>query len=251
MVKTTKATFERAEADRKRYEALITAHEISRSEYDLRATEAITARHQFEAAEASLGASRARIEAVKQQLAQKKSQVNIASTAPEQIAIAKSHIESAAGSLIRSQAALRDAKLNLGYTTIIAPISGVVGRRSLERGQRVQAGQLILTMAPLDDVWVIAHYKETQLGRIRIGQKVKVLVDTYNREYDGIVETIGSATGARYSLLPAENATGNYVKVVQRIPVRIQMLNWRVRAGPFFRGRSVGGRVDAASKSAR
>ena len=104
---------------------------------------------------------------------------------------------------------------------IKSPVDGIVGRKSVEIGQNVQPGQELLTIVPLNDVWVIANFKETQLRKMRSGQPVKIDVDAYGREYKGHVDAIGGATGAMYSLLPPENATGNYVKVVQRIPVRI------------------------------
>jgi membrane fusion protein (multidrug efflux system) len=123
----------------------------------------------------------------------------------------------------QAYAALEQAQLNLQYTTIVAPVSGVVGQRSVQPGQYLSAGQELLSIVPLDsnNIWVTANFKETQLGAVRPGQPAKISVDTYGREYDGRVDSIAAATGARYSLLPPENATGNYVKVVQRIPVKI------------------------------
>ena len=120
-------------------------------------------------------------------------------------------------------AELQQAQLNLQYTTIVAPVAGIVGRRSVHPGQNVSAGQQLLTVVPLDssNVWVTANFKETQLKYMRPGQPATVSVDAYGRTYEGRVLNIAGASGARYSLLPPENATGNYVKVVQRIPVRI------------------------------
>ena len=115
------------------------------------------------------------------------------------------------------------AQLNLEYTTIVAPVSGVVGQRSVQPGQNVSPGQQLMTIVPLDsqNIWVTANFKETQLKHMRSGQPAKISVDTYGRTYDGHILNIAAATGALYSLLPPENATGNYVKVVQRIPVKI------------------------------
>jgi membrane fusion protein (multidrug efflux system) len=120
-------------------------------------------------------------------------------------------------------AELQQAQLNLQYTTIVAPVAGIVGRRSVQPGQNVSAGQQLLTVVPLDssNIWVTANFKETQLKNMRPGQPAKITVDAYGRTYDGRVLDIAGASGARYSLLPPENATGNYVKVVQRIPVKI------------------------------
>jgi membrane fusion protein (multidrug efflux system) len=123
---------------------------------------------------------------------------------------------------LRAKAALDQAQLNLGYTTIVAPVDGIVGKRSVDPGQNVSIGQDLMAIVPLRDIWVTANFKETQLEKMLPGQPVKVKVDTYGgRTWDAHVTSIGGATGAKYSLLPPENATGNYVKVVQRIPVRI------------------------------
>ena len=141
----------------------------------------------------------------------------------EMIATARERVQAAHGDLKRSQASLLDATQNLGYTSIVAPVGGLVGRRSIEVGQRVQPGQLLLNIAPLDDLWVTANFKETQLGKMRSGQRVSVKVDALDRSFNGTVESIAASTGDRASVLPAENATGNYVKVVQRLPVRIRL----------------------------
>ncbi|MGA9210832.1 MAG: HlyD family secretion protein, partial [Terriglobales bacterium] len=113
------------------------------------------------------------------------------------------------------------AQLNLQYTTIRAPVSGVVSQRNVEVGQTVQVGQPLFGIVDLDNLWVTANFKETQLKNMRPGQPARVHVDAYGRTFSGHVDSLGGATGARFSLLPPENATGNYVKVVQRIPVKI------------------------------
>jgi membrane fusion protein (multidrug efflux system) len=123
-----------------------------------------------------------------------------------------------------AQAALDQALLGLEYTRIVAPLSGVVGKKTVEVGQRVQPGQQLLAIVPLDDIWITANFKETQLRRIRRGQRVTIHVDVTGREYEGYVEGLAGASGEKYSLLPAENATGNYVKVVQRLPIRIRLV---------------------------
>ena len=135
----------------------------------------------------------------------------------------QSRAQAAEAETQRAAAALDQAQLNLQYTTIVAPVSGVVGQRSVQPGQNVSPGQQLMTVVPLDtqNIWVTANFKETQLTYMRPGQPVKISVDTYGREYDGHIDSIAGASGARYSLLPPENATGNYVKVVQRIPVKI------------------------------
>jgi membrane fusion protein (multidrug efflux system) len=122
----------------------------------------------------------------------------------------------------RTISALAQAELNLKYTKIYAPVTGVISKRNVEPGQVLQAGQPIFSIVNLEDIWTTANFKETQLRYMKVGQKAKIKVDAYGHEYGGTVESIGAATGARFSLLPPENATGNYVKVVQRIPVRIR-----------------------------
>jgi membrane fusion protein (multidrug efflux system) len=119
----------------------------------------------------------------------------------------------------KAQAA--QAQLNLDYTTIRSPVTGIIGRKSVEIGQNVSIGQEMLEVIPLDDVWVTANFKETQLAHMRPGQSVEIKVDAYGRKWKGRVTNIGAGTGSVFSLLPPENATGNYVKVVQRVPVRI------------------------------
>jgi len=122
----------------------------------------------------------------------------------------------------QNKAMVKQAELNLEYTTVKAPIKGIVSRKSVETGQVIQPGQPLMTIIPLDRVWVTANFKETQLANMRPGQRVKIEVDAYDgREFRGKVESLAAATGSRFSLLPPDNATGNYVKVVQRVPVRI------------------------------
>ena len=122
----------------------------------------------------------------------------------------------------QKQAALDQAKLNLEYTVVRAPQDGVIGQKNLETGMNLQAGQPVLSIVPLEDIWITANFKETQLQKMSPGQEAVVSVDMYGREYRAHVVSIAAATGEKYSLLPAENATGNYVKVVQRIPVRLR-----------------------------
>jgi len=144
-----------------------------------------------------------------------------ARTAPEQVTVTRSRADSAEARVRLAQAALAQARLNLQYTTVVAPSAGVVSRKSVEPGQVVQPGQPLLALVSLGDIWVTANFKETQLHAMRPGQPATISVDAYGRRYKGHVDSIAAATGARFSLLPPENATGNYVKVVQRIPVKI------------------------------
>ncbi len=145
-----------------------------------------------------------------------------AQVTPKQVEAIRARAAAAEALTQRAKSALDQAKLNLGYTTIVAPVDGVVGKRSVQVGQNVGPGQDLMAIVPLREIWVTANFKETQLAHMRPGQPVDIKVDTYGgRKWHGHVTSLGAATGAKYSLLPPENATGNYVKVVQRIPVRI------------------------------
>ncbi len=217
------ASHGRAEADRLRYEDLVNSHEISRSEYDQRMTEAKTTEAQVDAATANLNAAGQRVRAAEQHLQERKSDLEAAESAPQIIATSKTSVDRVAGDLKRSEAALHDAKLNLSYTDIVAPVAGVIGRKQIEAGQRITAGSLLMNVVSTDDIWVIADFKETQLHSMRVGQPASIHVDTYGKTINGTVESIAGATGSKYALIAPENATGNYVKVVQRIPVRIRL----------------------------
>jgi len=152
------------------------------------------------------------------------SQASLASakTAPQQLQITQARAASAEARVKQAQAALEQAELNLQYTTIKAPSDGVVSRKTVEVGQVVQTGQPLLALVSMTDVWVTANFKETQLRLMRPGQSVVVEVDGLGgKEFNAKVDSIAAATGAKFSLLPPENATGNYVKVVQRVPVKI------------------------------
>jgi membrane fusion protein, multidrug efflux system len=139
------------------------------------------------------------------------------------VAAAARMIGQAQAAVQAAQASLDQAKLNLSYTRIVVPASGIVGDKTVQIGQRVQPGEQLLTVVPLNDIWITADFRETQLRRMRHGQPVTVHVDTTGLDYKGYVEGLPGATGELYSLLPPENATGNYVKVVQRLPVRIRL----------------------------
>ena len=144
-----------------------------------------------------------------------------ARTAPQQIEVIRARAQSAVAAVAQKKAALDQARLDLDYTLIVAPVNGIVSNRTVEVGQNVQIGQEMMKLINLDDIWVTANLKETQLRRMRIGQTTTIRVDTYDKDYRGRVQSIAGASGSITSLLPPENATGNYVKVVQRIPVKI------------------------------
>jgi membrane fusion protein (multidrug efflux system) len=154
-------------------------------------------------------------------LAQAEANWRGAQTAPQQIQVMRSRAASALADAQRKKADLDQAQLNLQYTKILAPVAGVVSDRTVEVGQNVAPGQELLKIIPLNDVWITANYKETQLREMKVGQRVTIEVDANGRTYKAKVDSIAGASGARFSLLPPENATGNYVKVVQRIPVKI------------------------------
>jgi membrane fusion protein (multidrug efflux system) len=144
-----------------------------------------------------------------------------AKTVPQQISVTRAKAESAAAQVLARKAELDQAELNLSYTVIRSPVNGIVGRRSAEIGQNVSVGQQLISVVSLDDVFVTANFKETQLQHMRPGQPVEIKVDAYGRSWKGHVSNMGGGTGSVFSVLPPENATGNYVKVVQRVGVRI------------------------------
>jgi membrane fusion protein, multidrug efflux system len=221
-VQQDEALYSRAERDRIRYQALVEKREISRSEYDARETESVAAAQALESDRAAVASIQQKIAQGRSLIAERQAQVQEARTAPQQLVDAQAKWQSSVGEVERAKADVRTAELNLGYTKIYAPVSGVIGRKTVELGQRIQPGQSLLAIVPLDDVWVTADFKETQLKYMRPGQSVSIHVDTFGRDYRGTVENLPGAAGAMFSLLPPDNASGNFVKVVQRLPVRIR-----------------------------
>jgi membrane fusion protein, multidrug efflux system len=216
------AIYSRAERDRVRYLALVEKHEISRSDYDARETEATAAAQAVESDRAAITAREQNIAQARSLVVQREAQIEAARIAPQQVTDARSKSESAGGHLEQARADLHTAQLNLSYTKLYAPVSGVIGRKTVELGHRIQPGQSLLAIVPLDDIWITANFKETQLKQMRPGQSVTIRIDTFGRDYKGKVESLPGAAGPLFSLFPPENATGNYVKVVQRFPVRIR-----------------------------
>ena len=213
----------KAQDDVTRYKPLAEKDEIPQQRYTQavaseKATAAavVAARASADAAEQGVGQARAR-------LAQAQAQLQYARTGPQQVAVQRARADAAEADVQKADAALEQARLDLQYTTIAAPVAGIVGQRSVQPGQNVVPGQQLLTVVPLgsQNIWVTANFKETQLRHMKPGQPARIYVDTYGRTYEGRVLSIAGASGARYSLLPPENATGNYVKVVQRIAVKI------------------------------
>lgn len=202
-------------ADLERLKPLVAKDEISKQQFDAASASADASRAAREAAAAAAAAAEKAVAAAQARLAQ-------ARTGREQIGVVSARAAAADAKIAMSRAAVELARLHLSYTEVHAPVAGVVSRRTAEVGQIVQAGQPLLAIVGLDDVWVVANFKENQLRDIRPGQTVDVSVDAYRgKTWRGRVDSIAAATGARFSLLPPENATGNFVKVVQRVPVKI------------------------------
>ena len=213
----------KAQDDVARYKPLAEKDEIPQQQYIQAVDSQKATAAAVEAAKDSSEAAEQTVTGARTRVAQAQAQLHYAETRPQQISLQQSRAQAANAQTEQAQAALQQAQLNLQYTTVVAPVSGIVGQRTVQPGQNISPGQQLMTVVPLDsqNIWVTENFKETQLTNMRPGQPVKISVDTYGRSYDGHVLNIGGATGALYSLLPPENATGNYVKVVQRIPVKI------------------------------
>ena len=222
------ANSEKAQADLARMRPLVAKAEISQQQFDAYVAAAKVSEAQLKAtqdrvqsaeqgaanARAAAAAAQARVEQARAELEQSKAN-------QRQTEVSVAQADSAGARVQQARANLAAAELNLSYTTIVAPIDGAVTHKSVEAGQIVQPSQGLMALIPLHDVWVTANFKETQLAKVRAGQEAEVKVDMYGRTIKGKVDSIAGGTGARMSLLPPENATGNFVKVVQRIPVKI------------------------------
>jgi len=211
----------KAQNDLGRYKQLVTKQEISQQQYDQAVAAAQASSAIVEAARATSDAAQQQVTQAQGKLVQAQSNWANARTAPRQMQITRARAASALAEAQRKKADLDQAQLNLQYTKIVAPVNGIVSNRTVEVGQNVAPGQELMKVINLDDVWITANFKETQLRDMRAGQHVTIEVDANGRKYSGKVDSVAGASGARFSLLPPENATGNYVKVVQRIPVKI------------------------------
>jgi membrane fusion protein (multidrug efflux system) len=228
-VRETQANYTKASQDLERMKLLVAKDEISKQQYDAAVAAAASAQAAWDSALAGVDEISRAIEADQARVGQaeariKEAQANLQSTrtAPQQRAISRSNAQTALARVRQAQAVLEQAELNLQYAEVKAPVDGIVSQRKVELGQYVQIGQPLLALVPLHKVWVTANFKENQLKNMRPEQKAIITVDAYGgRKYEGHIHSIAAATGARFSLLPPENATGNYVKVVQRIPVKI------------------------------
>jgi membrane fusion protein (multidrug efflux system) len=211
----------KAQSDLARYKQLVDKQEISEQQYDQAVAAAKANAAGVEATRASASAAQQQVRQAQSKLAQAQANAASAATGPQQVAAIRSRAQAAEAAADLKKAALAQAELDLQYTLIVAPINGVVTDRNVEVGQNLQAGQEVMKIINLDDVWVAANFKETQLKEMKPGQKVTISVDGTAKEYNGYVQSIAGASGEMFSMLPPENATGNYVKVVQRVPVKI------------------------------
>jgi membrane fusion protein (multidrug efflux system) len=227
-IEKSKANAELAQADLARYKPLLDKGEISKQQYDAAKANADATASALRAdqeklaqAQRAVDIARAQLTAAAARVEQAKAGVSSARADVRQISMRTSDAQGKIAKVQSARASLAAAELNLSYTEIVAPVDGVATHKQVEPGQIVQQGQGLLVVVPLQDVWVTANFKETQLRKMRAGQKAYVHVDTYGKTFPGHLDSIAGATGAVLSLLPPENATGNYVKVVQRIPVKI------------------------------
>ncbi len=227
-VRTKQAGNERAQADLARMKPLLDKAEISRLQFDayqatarVAESELRAAREQVASVQQNAGIRKAAVGAAQSRVSLAEAQVQAALANRKQVDVRRAESGTASAGVASARANLAAAELQLSYTTLVAPVDGVVTRKSVEPGQVVQPGQGLMTIIPLQDVWVTANFKETQLATVHPGQRAEIKVDMYGRSVAGHVDSISGATGSRLSLLPPENATGNFVKVVQRIPVKI------------------------------
>ena len=211
----------KAQADLARYKPLVEKDVISKQQFDAAVAAADAATAALADAKASQQAAADGIRVAHEKESGAIAQLKYAQTGPQQVAAQNARARQALAQVKQAQAQLDQAKLNRSYTQITAPVSGIVTRKSLEVNQNVSVGQNLMTLVSLDDIWVTANFKETQLRHMTTGQDVEIRVDSTGKDYKGKVTQIGGATGSVLSLFPPENATGNYVKVVQRVPVRI------------------------------
>jgi membrane fusion protein, multidrug efflux system len=227
-VEKSRANAELAKADLERYTPLVQKGEISQQQYDAAKANAdatasalVADEQRLAQAKRNIEISRAQLDAAQAHVDEAKAGVASAQADQKRVAMRSADEQAKIAAVNRARAAVQAAELNVSYCTITAPVDGVATHKSVENGQIVQAGQGLMVVVPLQDVWVTANFKETQLRYMRAGQKAYVNVDTYGKTFPGHVDSIAGATGAVLSLLPPENATGNFVKVVQRIPVKI------------------------------
>jgi membrane fusion protein, multidrug efflux system len=219
-VEAAEANDVKAQDDLRRYKLLVERREVSQQIYDQALATAKASTANVAGAQASESAAQQFVQQAQSRLTQATANHQYAQTGPEQVSSTKARAQAAIADVQQKRALLEQAELNLQYTKILAPVSGEV-TKTVVVGLNVQPGQQMLTVVPLRDVWITANFKETQMKHMRPGQRVGISVDSSGRDYKGHVDSIAGATGPLFSVLPPENATGNYVKIVQRIPVKI------------------------------
>jgi membrane fusion protein (multidrug efflux system) len=226
-VQSAKAQALKSQLDVDRYTPLVAKDVISKQQYDAAVAQATADQGALDEAQRNVKAQQDGVQLMRQRLVQSQSQQSLSQkNGPKQIAVQQARAMAAKASVQQAQAKVDQATLNLGYAKITAPITGIVSRKSVAVGANLSVGQSLMTIVPLKDLWVTANFKETQLKEMKVGQEVKLQVDALGgRKFRGKISQIGGATGSSLSLFPPENATGNYVKVVQRIPVRINFTN--------------------------
>jgi membrane fusion protein (multidrug efflux system) len=226
-VQQAKATALKAQIDVDRYTPLVAKDVISKQQYDGAVATATADQAGLEEAERDVKAQQDAVQMMRERLSQARfQQQQSQKNGPKQEAVEQARAAAAAAQIKQAQAKVDEAKLNLSYAKIVAPITGIVSRKSVAVGENLGVGQSLMTIVPLEDLWVTANFKETQLNEMKVGQDVDIKIDALGgRKFTGKVDQIGGATGSSLSLFPPENATGNYVKVVQRIPVRINFTN--------------------------
>lgn len=229
----------KAQSDLARYKMLVQKQEISQQQFDQAFAAAQASAAAVDAARANVNAAQQQIIQARGKLESAQADLRTAGTAPKQVQIIRSRAMSAQANVDLRQAELQQAELNLTYTKVVAPVNGEVSARTVEVGQNVLAGQELMKLVPLEDLWVTANYKENQLKNMRPGQQVTVHVDANDKDYKAHVDSIAGASGAKFSLLPPENATGNYVKVVQRIPIKIDFDRGELKGHELRPGMSV------------
>jgi len=234
-VDEAKANAQKAQDDVDRYTPLVQKDVISKQQYDTAVQALSSAKAAVVEAGANVLAQENAVSNAKARLAQSQAQSEQSvKNGPEQVRVQQSRAVAAAASIKQAEAKVDQAKLNLGYTHITAPVAGIVNKKSVEIGDNLATGQDLMTIIPLTDLWVTANFKETQLTRMIPCQQVTIKVDAYGgRKFSGKVTQVGGATGSVLSLFPPENATGNYVKVVQRVPVRIDFTNLQREDGDY------------------
>ena len=236
---SAQANNNKAQSDLQRYKMLVEKQEISQQQYDQAFAAAQASAAAVDAAQANVNTAQQQITQARGKLASAEAALRTAGTAPRQVQISRSRALSAQATVDLRQAELQQAQLNLTYTKVVAPVNGEVSARTVEVGQNIVAGQELMKLVPLEDLWVTANYKENQLKNMHAGQQVTVHVDANDKDYKAHVDSIAGASGARFSLLPPENATGNYVKVVQRIPVKIDFQPGELKGHELRPGMSV------------